>query len=106
MCRVFLFLAVTGIGGCADIHLSDDYGRRAKAALQAQAEAGGTGESMIDAEDAKIILLRHRNKLQPAGVGQPAGGALTTPAVLGAGGGTMTPGGGSVIAPIKLESVR
>jgi len=94
---------------CADIHLGDDYGKRTKGTFQAQADAAGGKDSMLDAEDARMILSRHRNKDQKAAA--TTGGAVLvapTPASSygGSGGGSMSSGGGSVVAPIKLESTR
>jgi hypothetical protein len=92
---------------CADVHLGDEYGKRTKATFQAQADAAGGSDSMLDAEDVKMILSRHRNK---EGRAAPAGGAALlvgpTPTSYGSGGGSMSSGGGSVVAPIKLDSTR
>jgi hypothetical protein len=103
MRRVLVCLALVG---CADVHLGDDYGKRTRAVFQAQADAAGAGDSMIDAEDAKLVLLRHRNKVQQPGASQ-SGQMIAAPLILGtAGGGTAAAGGGSVVAPMKLDSVR
>jgi len=101
------WIALVLVCGCADLHLGDDYGRRTKATFQAQADAAGGTDSMLDAEDAKIILLRHRNKDPKASVsGGPAAVLVAPPTTSSYGGGSMSPGGGSVVAPIKLESTR
>ncbi len=99
-------LACLILVGCADVHLGDDYGKKTRAVFQAQADASGAADSMIDAEDAKIILTRHRNKVQQPGAGGQGGAIMQTPILLGTGGGSMGAGQGSVVAPIKLESVR
>jgi hypothetical protein len=99
-------LACLILVGCADVHLGDDYGKKTRAVFQAQADASGAGDSMIDAEDAKLILNRHRNKVQQPGAGGQAGAMMQTPVIIGTGGGSSAQGGGSVIAPMKLESVR
>ncbi len=93
---------------CADVHLGDEYGKRTKATFQAQADATGSGDSMLDAEDARMILSRHRNKDQRATVSSGGTAVLVapTPTAYGSGGGSMTSGGGSVVAPINLESTR
>ncbi|HKA86203.1 MAG TPA: hypothetical protein VKE22_01010 [Haliangiales bacterium] len=103
---VVLVLPVLVLGACADVHLGDDYGKKTRAVFQAQAEAPGTGEGMIDAEDARLILARHRNKVQQPGAAGYGGATFQTPVLVGTGGGTMGAGQGSVVAPIKLESVR
>ena len=92
---------------CAEVHLGDDYGKRTKATFQAQADAAGATDSMLDAEDARMILTRHRNKDQKAASsGGPTLLVAPTPTGYGSGGGSMSSGGGSVVAPIKLESTR
>lgn len=58
MKRIVLFALV--LGGCADAHLGDGYGRRTRGALDAQAQNRGEVSRAIDGEDAKAVLSRHR----------------------------------------------
>jgi hypothetical protein len=104
------FVLIAGAAGCADTHLGDFHGRRARGALDAQAQAqplarGGDSAGTLDADDAKLTLARQRGRgIQGVGsTGQPAGYG----AGLGVGGSTAagipssTPSG-----PIRLDAVR
>ena len=85
------FWALAELAGCADTHLGDFYGRRTRAALDAQAQAsGGASAGTLDADDAKVTLARQRGRLPP-GTGPSAAG------ITGSGNGYGGTGGGAIV---------
>jgi hypothetical protein len=106
--------------GCADQHLGDLVGRRNRAVFDAQAAAkGAESAGVLDADDAKIALARHRGRALPGTPGASMPGTSSSMAGSyggfsgGGGGGAMQSGttaagipGSSPVAPIRLDAVR
>jgi hypothetical protein len=102
------FWALAELAGCADPHLGDFYGRRTRAAFDAQAQASGGGSAgTLDADDAKITLARQRGRAIPGTAGAAPMGAY------GGGAGAVILSGSSGSVPssspsgqIRLDAVR
>jgi hypothetical protein len=105
-----LLVSLLLVGACADAHLGDVYGRRSRAAFDAQ--QGGKGEAVLfDGADGKLATLRHHNTPTQPG-GQQGGATLSIPlstSSSSSGSSSMT-GGPSTGAPpgggIRLDAVR
>jgi hypothetical protein len=107
--RAFLFGAVIAAFGCGEAHLGDDYGKKTKAIMEAQA-AGATDEQLtLDADDAIRVYMIHRGlkvestssqqSSSSTGLGTPSSG-------MSPGGGEGEGGTGSLQqnGPIRLEA--
>jgi hypothetical protein len=107
--------ALAELAGCADPHLGDFYGRRTRAALDAQAQAASGGDSpgTLDADDAKVTLARQRGRAVPG----TAGAAQAVPPLgaygFGGAGGAGMVGGSTGGVPssspsgqLRLDAVR
>jgi hypothetical protein len=85
-----VFLSAAGCG----LHLGDNYGRRTRAALDAQIGGRNQGANPIDGEDAKQVMARHRGRGGPGTLGGQTGSTVT--------GGTFVGGSSGQGAPIML----
>ena len=107
--KTLLLASLLLVGACADAHLGDVYGRRTRAALDAERDARTEGTT-LDAQDAKLVSQRHHNT--PTQGAAPATSAILVPTSGGYGGSS---GGSSMsgVAPagppaggIRLDAVR
>jgi hypothetical protein len=105
---VSIFAFVAAAAGCG-VHLGDNYGRRTRAAFDAQAAGRGQGSMAIDGEDAKTVMTRHHIK---PGTQQGAGGQQGLGMPMGAFVGGSSSQGSPVTttntgkSPISLDAVR
>ena len=93
MMRVGL-IALLLSAGCG-VHLGDNYGRRTRAALDAQ--IGRNAGSPIDGEDAKGVLAAHRGVEGTPSLGAQTGTSYAT-------GGTFVGGSSSQGAPVMRSN--
>ena len=103
--RRALLPALLALAACGGPHLGDGYGRRTRAALDAQKAQRGDGMG-IDGDDARQVMFQHRAAPGAGGVAQT--GAAVTPAS-GIGGGmssSTTSTTATPITPIRLDAVR
>jgi len=92
------------VAACAGPHLGDNYGRRTRAALDAQRAGGREGGMAIDGDDAVQVMQQHR--AAPSAGGSYQTGAAVTPAS-GIGGGMSSSGATTTpITPIRLDAVK
>ena len=99
------------VGACADAHMGELYGRRTKAAFDAQRDGKAEGVA-LDSADAKLVTVRHHNTPAQGG-GQPSGATLSIPlqgSYGGSSGGTSSMTGVAPSGPpaggIRLDAVR
>lgn len=108
MSRLGVIVLLLAAAGCG-VHLGDGYGRRTRAALDAQFSGRNEGTNPIDGGDAKVVMTRHRgtgtatsavsSSSGSYGIGQGANAPIIiTPAATAAPGGS---GGGR-----NLDAVR
>jgi hypothetical protein len=102
-------IALLLTGGCG-LHLGENYGRRMRAAFDAQIAARDPGTLAIEGEDAKGVLARHRGRGGPGTIGGQTGASVTGGTFVG-GSGSSSPsmpsmGRSSPDSPIRLDAVR
>lgn len=101
-----VMVALLLAGACGGAHMDDSYGRRTRAALDANIAKGDSGGAIVVGDDAKTILMRHRGLEQTNTLYKSSGMSGSGSSSSSSGPGMSSTPSSSSKSPISLDAVR